>query len=137
MNRYLQILLLFTSLFMLNACTLDEDLDPFGTGDDRDRYKGTWLFSESEARSISYSVTISKDTSNSSQVIMENIGNFGSSYSAYGIATSSKIVLPAQEISPGMTIEGAGSLSTSTLMEWDYTITGGGESTSYHATATK
>lgn len=137
LNRYLKITLSLTLLVFLTACELDEDLDPIDT-DSRDKFTGTWLFSESPAaRSISYSVSVSKDPSNSSQVILKNFGNFGNSYSAYGIVTSSRIVVPSQEIYPGMTIDGDGSMPSTNRMEWSYSINGGGELEEYVATATK
>lgn len=124
-------------LSFISSCTLDEDLDPLD-GDIRDKYTGTWLFSESPAsRNTSYSVTISLDPSNSSQVLLKNIGNFGSSYSAYGIVTSSSITVPSQEIYSGITIFATGTLTSADVMEWEYTITGGGDAEEYVATATR
>lgn len=137
MNRSLKILFAFIMLSSLSACTLDEDNDPLD-GDTRDKFTGTWLFAESPAsRNTSYSVTISLDPSNSSQVLLKNIGNLGSSYSAYGIVTTSSITVPAQEIYSGITIEGTGVLSSTDVMEWDYSITGGGDIEYYVATATR
>lgn len=137
MNRSLKILFAFIMLSSFSSCTLDEDLDPLD-GDTRDKYTGTWLFAESPAsRNTSYSVTISLDPSNSSQVLLKNIGNLGSSYSAYGIVTTSSITVPSQEIYSGITIEGTGILSSADVMEWDYSITGGGDIEYYVATATR
>lgn len=124
-------------LFILNSCTIDDTVDP-QTGDDRDQFTGTWLFSETPAaRNISYSVYISNDPSNSSQVLLRNMGNLGGSVSAYGIATSSKIVIPSQEAYDGVIIEGSGTVSGTDMMEWEYTITAGGDIESYSALATK
>jgi len=137
MNRSLKIIFTLMVLSIFSACTLDEDLDPIN-GDTRDKYTGTWLFAESPAsRNTSYSVTISNDPSNSSQVLLKNIGNMGNSYSAYGIATSSSITIPAQEIYSGITIEGTGTLTSADVMEWEYSITGGGDIEYYVATATR
>ncbi len=136
-NRYLRITLSLALLVFMTSCELDEPLEPIGA-DSRDKFTGTWLFSEAPAaRSISYSVTITKDPSNSSQVILKNLGNFGNSYSAYGIVTTSRIVVPSQEIYPGMSIDGDGSMSSNSQMEWSYSIEGGGELEEYVATATK
>lgn len=137
LNRYLRIILSLTLLVFMTACELDEDVDPVD-GDTRDKFTGSWLFSESPAaRSISYNVTISKDPSNSSQVILKNFGNFGTAYSAYGIVTSSRIVVPSQIIYPGMTISGDGTMPSNSRMQWTYSIEGGGELENYVATATK
>lgn len=137
LTRYFRIAISLTLLVFMAACELDEGLDPIDA-DSRDKFIGTWLFSEAPAaRSISYSVTVTKDPTNSSQVILKNFGNFGNSYSAYGIVTSSRIVVPSQEIYPGMSIDGDGSMPSSGQMDWSYTIEGGGELEEYVATATK
>lgn len=137
MKSLLKLLPLVIITLYLTSCTLDEDMGPI-SGDDRDKYTGTWLFSESPAaRSISYSVTISNDPSNSAQVLLKNFGNMGNSYSAYGIVTSSYINIPSQEMSDGLFIEGQGSLTSTNTMSWTYTIEGGGDSQNYEATASR
>ncbi|HLN52465.1 MAG TPA: hypothetical protein VK212_02080 [Lentimicrobium sp.] len=137
MKSLLRIIPLLAMTLYIASCTLDEDLGPI-TGDDRDKFNGTWLFSESPAaRSISYSVTISDDPSNSSQVLLKNFGNMGNSYSAYGIVTSNSIYVPSQEMSDGLFVEGEGSLTSADNMSWTYTIEGGGDSENYEATASK
>lgn len=137
MNLKSRLAILFSFLVILNSCVLDEDLDPI-SGDSRDKFLGKWLFSESPAsRSTSFTVTISYDPSNSSQVLLKNMGNFGYSVSAYGIVTSNNIYIPSQEIYPDMTISGSGTMSSSDRMDWEYTITGGGDSEDFMAVATK
>lgn len=139
--KYVHTKLAFFSLLLvmaLSSCTLEEDLDPI-TGDNRDKFTGTWMFSETEvARAISYPVTISYDPSNSAQVLLSNMGNLGSSKRAYGIVTTSRIVIPQQEVpSSGITIEGTGTLTNNSTMHWEFSITGGGDINYYEATATK
>lgn len=137
MKSLVRIIPLFALTLFMASCALDEDLGPI-SGDDRDKFTGTWLFSESPAaRSISYSVTISNDPSNSSQVLLKNFGNMGNSYSAYGIVTSNAIYVPSQEMSDGLFIDGDGSLTSTDNMTWTYTIEGGGDSENYEATASK
>lgn len=139
MNRFISrpAFLFILFLLLLNSCTIDDVVDP-QTGDDRDKYTGTWLFSETPAaRSISYSVYITNDPSNSVQVLLRNMGNLGGSVSAYGIATSTRIVIPSQEAYDGVIIEGSGTVSGTNMMQWEYTITAGGDIESYSALATK
>jgi hypothetical protein len=137
MKSLKKLLPLFALTLFLASCTLDEDLGPI-TGDDRDKFTGTWMFSESPAaRSISYSVTISNDPSNSSQVLLKNFGNMGHSYSAYGIVTSKAIYIPSQEMSDGLFVEGNGTLISTDNMSWTYNIEGGGDSEDYEATAVR
>lgn len=134
MKNTLNKLIIITFMIALSACALDEDLGPIDDGDDRDKFTGSWLFSETIIRSTSYQVTISNDPSNSSQVRLSNLGNIGNS--AYGIVTSSRITVPSQEIS-GMFIEGSGRLTSENEMEWEYTITADGNQDVCTAIATK
>lgn len=134
MKNTLNKLLLLTLVLVMSACTLDEDLDPLDPGDDRDKFTGSWIFSETIIRSTSYQVTISNDPSNSSQVRLSNLGNIGGS--AYGIVTSSRITVPSQEVS-GMVLEGSGTLTSENEMEWEYTVTADGNQDVCTAVATK
>jgi len=124
---------------MLNSCLPDDELGP-DTGDPRDKFLGTWQFNESPAvRSVatSYTVTISYDPSNSSQVLLRNFANAGGMHSAYGIVTSNSISVPSQEMASGFVVSGSGNMSTLTSMSWDYSITAGGDLEYYSASATK
>lgn len=137
MNTIVKISILLLATAVFTSCTLEEDLDPI-SGDARDKFTDTWMFFENEAvRAASYSVTISNDPGNSSQVLLKNFGNMGHAYSAYGIVTTSRIEVPSQEIYSGIIIEGSGRLISSDEMEWEYSITGGGEYEAFTATATK
>jgi hypothetical protein len=132
------------SLFLLmvlaiTSCVPEDDLGP-DTGDPRDKFLGSWLFNETPgARNIdaTYTVTISYDAGNSSQVMLRNFARAGGQYSAYGIVTSNRITIPTQEMAPGFIVEGSGTMSTTTKMNWEYTITAGGDMESFTATASK
>jgi hypothetical protein len=137
MKRPARLLLLLFALSMLHACTFDEDTDPI-SGDDRDKYAGSWLFYETPGKkSTSYTVTISNDQSNSVQVKLKNFGNVGYSYSAYAIATSTTLTVPEQELAPGLIISGSGSLTDVDEMVWNYSIYAGGDMENYEAVATR
>lgn len=137
MRTKIKIFLVVLATAFLTSCTLEEDLDPI-SDDARDKFIDTWMFYENEAvRTSSYSVNITKDPGNSAQVLLKNFGNMGHAYSAYGIVTTSRIEVPSQEIYSGIIIEGTGRLISTDEMEWEYTITGGGELEAYTATATR
>jgi len=135
------LLAIFTS-FLLSGC---EPSDQSTTGDDpRSPYIGAWQFVESSSYKStdgnSYVVTIAKDPTNSSQVLLENFGNPGTeSVSVTGIVTSNQIVVSSQSMDNGWTIEGSGKISNvaKTAMTWTYSITAGGDKISYTATATR
>lgn len=126
--------------FLLSGC---EPVDETTDGDDpRDTYIGVWQFLESfkSADGQSYIVTIVKDPSNSSQVILENFGNPGTQdVSVTGIVTANQIVVSSQSMSNGWTVEGSGKIANvnKTSMTWSYSIIAGGDKEYYTATATR
>ncbi len=136
--KSLYFLYLFTILATV-SCVPEDDLGP-DTGDPRDKFIGSWLFNETPAaRNIdaTFTVTISSDAGNSSQVLLRNFASAGGMFSAYGIVTSNRITIPTQEIAPGFIVVGSGTMSTTTSMDWEYTITAGGDMESFTATASK
>jgi hypothetical protein len=142
MKTAFRIFLLFTALsgFLLTGC---EPIEETPTGDDpRDPYIGVWQFLESFKSPLgqSYIVTIKKDPSNSSQVILENFGNPGAQdITVTGIVTANQIVVSTQNMSNGWTVEGTGKIANvnKTSMDWNYSITAGGDKEYYTATATR
>ncbi len=136
----MQLTLLMLMIFPLTSCVLDEDLDPYEM-DPRDKFTGSWRVTETSGykstEGISYTITISYDPANSSQVLIRNFGNAGNAYSAFGIVTTGRITVPLQEIASGFLISGSGSSSGNTGMSWNYTITAGGDERTYQATAVK
>ena len=125
---------------LFNGCDTTNTEGP-DTGDVRDKYIGTWLFTESASSrqpNSTYSAVISKDPSNSSQVLISNFTGVGSGSSdAYGIVTSGSISVPQQNLATDYKVEGYGSSSTSSKMNWTYSVTAGGTKDDYTATATK
>ncbi|MFZ4704553.1 MAG: hypothetical protein ACOYMF_00960 [Bacteroidales bacterium] len=138
MKNLLKLLVIVMFLSVLNACEPDTQTGP--DTDVRDNFVGTWTFSESSPnRSVNstYSVVISKNPSNSSQVLLSNFTAAGSGTSAYGIVTSTSITVPSQTIATDYIVDGSGILSNSSTMNWSYSYTAGGDKTDCTATATK
>lgn len=136
---YLLRLLVLILIPAMYSCVPEDDLGP-DTGDPRDKFIGSWLFNENPAvkkLNPTFRVTISYNSGNSSQVLLSNFGNTGNSFSAYGIATSNRITVPYQETANGVFVEGSGTMSTLNLMDWEYSITAGGDIENFTATATK
>ena len=130
------LLLIITSL---SACVPDEEVDP--GGDARDKFTGTWNFTETPAAkspdAISFPVTIIYDQNNTAQVLLRNFAQLGGKFAPYGIVTSNRITIPSQEADPGFLISGTGTLSATNRMEWTYTTIAGGNMESFTAVATK
>lgn len=120
------------------ACVPEDDID---TGDPRDKFTGTWRFTETQIvkspDAISFTVTISYDPNNTSQVLLRNFAQIGGQFAPYGIVTSNRITIPLQEVGQEFMISGSGTLSGSSQMDWEYTTVAGGDKESFTAVASK
>lgn len=124
--------LVFITLFFI-ACTEDSDL--INPQDDRDLFLGTWNVNETCNRGA-YQVTITKDPTNSSQVIINNFWLIGPNEKApYAIVAGSNIVIPQQNIynDEKTIVKGSGVLDED-IIEWEYTVNDGADL--YTCTAT-
>lgn len=140
MKRQFQFLAIILMAAFVQGCVPEDTVTP-DTGDVRDKFTGTWLFNENASnRSLksAYTVVITLDPSNTSQVLLSNFGNPGSGYEpAYAIVTSNRLTVPSQNIASDWVVDGSGTLANSTTMTWSYSITAGGNRDTYTATATK
>ena len=124
---------------LLTSCEPD-NTDITDPNDPRNDYVGVWRFTESKKNTLaqSYIVTISLDPDNSSQVILDNFCNPGTTdYGATGIVTTNQIVVSSQQLSNNWLVAGSGKLTGEGKMTWSYSITVGGDLEYYTATATK
>lgn len=127
-------MMLFISFF--SNCKTDSNYDP-DPSDARSRFVGQWSVTEVKKK-LSYEVSITQDTQTSDGVLIYNFGGFGSSVAARAIVSGSKITLIAnQEIVPGVTIDGSGTLSENTKIHWSYNIDDGATLISVTAIYTK
>ena len=116
--------LVFILLFL--SCT--EESDILNPVDDRDTFLGTWNVNETCNR-IPYQVSIIKDPSNSSQVIINNFWLIGPGEKApYAIVAGSSIVIPQQNIynNEKTIVKGSGILNKN-IIEWEYTVNDGAD----------
>lgn len=105
-------LLLLSSLFF-TACN-PEDLNNLLIT--RDNYIGSWSVSDREVPvgKNNYTANILADENNSSQVIIRNFHQFGSSYFVYGIVAGKNLTIPSRDVL-GNTVYGDGVLSGNKL----------------------
>ncbi|MEI6455022.1 MAG: hypothetical protein WCO93_01940 [bacterium] len=115
------IFLSFALLFV--GCGTDPSPSP---GDARSQFLGQWRVTES-TKNLTYDVNITADVNSSDGVLIYNFGSFGSSVSAGALISGNRITLdPNQEIVSGVIINGAGTLSGSSI-NWTYTINDGAD----------
>jgi hypothetical protein len=136
MTKSITILFTLMVTLVLSSCTVEDD--PLNPTDDRDAFLGTWNVAESCVKEA-YTVTIIKDPSNSSQVIIENFWLIGfNEKPPYAIVAGTTITIPEQAIcyNASNIVSGSGKLEKSKI-NWDYTVNDGADLWSCTATYEK
>jgi hypothetical protein len=108
----------------ISSCT-DDDL--MEEDDYIQQYVGTWSVNDQPAR-INYDVTIIAKPSNSSEIIMTNFANLGTSASALVIGNS--LVIELQDLGSEYTVSGSGIYVNSKKLEFSFELINGIESES-------
>lgn len=116
-------LAIFLAIFFLSISSCDPlDDDIIEPEDPRDVFIGSWSVSETCSKS-NYTVVISKDPYNSSQVLLGNFANPNMGDPAVGIVTTHKITLdPSQKVGNNWTVSGTGNYVNENLLEWEFTL---------------
>ena len=135
----LSVLIASLTILLISAC--EPVAEPTG-GDPRDAYVGEWNFNEQKSTAkLAYTVYISKDPYNSSQVLLENFGGSGIAGDvAKAIVTSSQMVIQKQTMSgSGWVTEGKGQMNNpaKTSLTLNYYFIIGADQETHITTATK
>ncbi|MBI9033639.1 MAG: hypothetical protein JEZ03_04110 [Bacteroidales bacterium] len=104
--------------------------------DYRDDFIGTWLADDSPAKSTlnTYVVTISKDPSNSAQLLLNNFHQTQQNVS--GLVSASRITISGFSTNAG-SISGEGKLIGNNKIQWDYSVNDGADIIEYSAVFTR
>lgn len=113
--------LLITLVFSAVSCTTT-DGDPGGVENDRDKFLGSWNVSDQPAR-INYIVRIDADPLYSSQVIMNNFGDLGST--VVGIVINNTVVIDQQDAGSGFSTEGSGNYVNASTLQFEFFLDDG------------
>ncbi|MBT3174248.1 MAG: hypothetical protein HN336_05330 [Lentimicrobiaceae bacterium] len=122
--KYLYPMLIAIFTLSISSCT-DDDL--MEEDDYIQQYVGTWSVNDQPAR-INYDVTIIAKPSNSSEIIMTNFANLGTSASALVIGNS--LVIELQDLGSEYTVSGSGIYVNSKKLEFSFELINGIESES-------
>jgi len=114
--------MLLVTLLMLGACDTGDDNNPSPVPDARDKFVGDWAVNNENCGKSKYVASISKDASNSTQVLITNFGFSGSSEPDTAIIAGSSIVLYKQLNAEGWEIQGTGSYISDESIEWTYSM---------------
>ncbi len=120
------------ALFAVSSCDTDNDITP--DQDVRASYLGTWLSTEQSG--MTYSVNITLDPANSTQIYIGNFHFLGANEKAYAIATSNNLTFPSQVIC-GNTIHGLGNLVSNNKITLKYYVNNQTDIDTINATYTK
>ncbi|MFU8844525.1 MAG: hypothetical protein ACNA7V_12045 [Bacteroidales bacterium] len=112
-------------IILFNGCT--DDNDPVDLIDDRDAFIGTWNVNETCSKDA-YTVTITKDPGNSSQVLIGNFWHVPFCQDLpYAIIAGKSMVIPQQSFcSNAFDVGGSGTLSKNKLT-LSYTVSDGAD----------
>ena len=126
----------FFSILFLTSCNKDAaPVDP--ALDDRDKYIGTWTCVETPAAKVSYTVTISKNPSSSTEVLISNFNILGTDTKPYATISGTSLTIPTQWVCNNTTrVYGSGIMVNEAKINLQYTVIDT-DSASYTATYSK
>jgi len=118
----IQLLGIFVALLFLGACDSGDDNNPSPVPDARDKFVGNWAVNNENCGKSKYVAGISKDPSNSAQVLISNFGFSGSGEPVTALVAGSSIVVYQQVNSEGWQVEGNGNYISDGTIEWTYSL---------------
>ena len=124
-------------IILFGGCSPSDDNNPSPIPDVRDKFVGSWNVNDETCGKGKYVVTISKDPSNSAQVLIQNFAFSSADEPDTAIIAASNIIVPKQHNSEGWTIEGIGNYYTNETIGWEYNIVISGFQESCTATYVK
>jgi hypothetical protein len=126
--------LIIVAAFMSLQTTCNNNDNPPDNTDPRDKFVGNWTCVETSTLNkkgtSSYTVAISLNTGNSSQIDLANFYGLGSAKTVYAVVAGDVATIPDQSISgtTGFSAKGSGSITSSdTKINWDYYVNDGAE----------
>ena len=126
--KYIFVLCTLASIFF--SCNPDDTNDtPPQTEDSRDKFVGSWLCNENSHQmgTSSFTVPISLDPNNSSQIYLANFYQLGSSQKVYGVVANNSVTIPNQTVS-SKSVRGSGTITNNnTRINWNYYVNDGAD----------
>ena len=120
-QKWIQLFVLLVMIFTLSACSIADDTNPSPIPDVRDKFIGNWNVVDACSKA-NYLVEISKDPSNSAQVLLYNFADSGADEPDTAIIAASTISLYQQYNSEGWQIDGNGTYIIEEEIEWEFKL---------------
>jgi hypothetical protein len=127
-------LLCLPALLLVISCNKSNDTTLTIT---RVMLPGTWMVSET-TKKATYEVVIQIDTTTSNGVLISNFAGSGQNVKAIAYLSGSSLSLATNEqLSNQWIVNGSGSFSSTTRIDWPYSLNDGANLTFIHAIYTK
>lgn len=129
--------LIFCLISLIISCT-PEDETPKPAEDARDKFVATWTCRETcGGQTVTFQVSIEKNASNSTEILIDNFNQLGTSNKAKGIVAGANITIAQQNVG-GFAVNGSGSIDTKqTTINLSYNVDDGAQTEVYSAVLTK
>lgn len=118
MPRKLLQAILLINIILLWSCANS----PLDESDYNEKYIGTWNVSDQAAR-INYKVTIIANPSNSSEILLNNFADLGST--AIGLVIGNSVVIDNQSLGSAYSVRGSGSYINGDKLEFNFDLNDG------------
>ena len=131
-------LLLFAAVLSsaVISCTKEDDTTP-SSGDDRDKFLGTWQVASDGSQSGHQTWNMSVVASSSAgEILLDNFDQIGTTNSVHATVNGNSFSIPAQYVSRGDTIKGSGTYNSNGTLSFNYSAYDGGASPVDNVTAT-
>lgn len=140
MKKGIYILISLLLLFIA-SCKKDNNADQTEI-EPRAKFVGTWNCKQTctqDGTNTTFAVTISESTSNSTEILMANFNQLGSTIKIYAIVASYNLTIPQQSTpAPIYQISGSGTMDgNKTSISMSYSVNDGATTDNYTAILTK
>jgi len=111
--------ILLVVVFLFQSCAIEDDTE---YSDPREKFVGTWNVSDQPGR-INYSVNISKNPAQSTNVLLYNFADMGGS--ANGLVVGNRIIIDKQPIGNDFLSNGTGNFMSENRLEFTFVLDDG------------
>lgn len=119
-KKFSAVIFWVTALFLslvLPSCNLDEEIGP--DTDPIEKYLGSWSVRDNELK-VNYTVSISRNPSNSTEVRIQNFAASGGTATA--LVVGNTLTLTSSVIGNGWQVSGTGIYKNSSRLEFTYNL---------------
>ena len=132
-NKYILLFSLLTGI-IASSCNKNNENTPILS---RTSLTGTWMVNEAKKKAT-YEVTILIDSATSNGVLIANFAGAGQDVKAIAYLSGNTLALKSNELlSNGWIVNGNGTVSGLTRIDWPYTLNDGANQTNIQAVFTK